>query len=83
MRVKMTIKYELGHSYDETWERTDYFCPSCGKQPVWEEAGPGDYYMGTQLLCVICKASFYLPTGYSQSEKNWQNQQRLAALEGK
>lgn len=60
--VKMTIRYKAGHSYDEEWQRVETFCPNCGKQEVWMETGPGDYYEGAGFLCVACEWGFTLPS---------------------
>ena len=71
------VKYEAGHSYDETWEATDYYCPACGKQEVWHETSGEDYYVGETHLCLSCEAHFYLPNGASPCSKNWQDDQRV------
>lgn len=75
--ITFNVKYEAGHSYNETWEKIDYFCPACGKQAVWHAVSAGDYYVGEQFLCADCSAEFYLPNGASPNEKSWQNKQRL------
>ena len=71
---------EFSHKYSETWGKVDYHCPSCGKKAVWEEQSGGDYYVGTQFLCVDCGASFYLPNGSETRPMDLQDQQRLAHL---
>jgi len=45
------------------WEKTDYFCPACGKQEVWREDGEGDYYVREDYVCISCGVEFNLPTG--------------------
>jgi hypothetical protein len=73
-----TVKYEAGHSYQETWELTDLFCPQCGSKTIWHEVSPGDYYVGEQHLCLSCHVTFTIQ-GPSQCN-GWQNRQRLDAL---
>ena len=46
----------------ELYELTELYCPLCGKQDVWVETGPGDYYEGPQHACADCGASFTIPT---------------------
>lgn len=75
------VKYELGHQYDETWEPCAFYCPSCGKRDVWEEAGAGDYYVGTDYICRSCWGTFNLPNGvYFPHERDWQHRQRKESL---
>lgn len=80
MEAKLKVKYEAGHSYDETWVPTDYHCPRCAAKDVWVEQSEGDYYQGPSHLCRKCGASFALPSGAYVNDKNWQNQQRLKVL---
>ena len=68
------------HEYTESWERTELFCPACGKREVHEEQSKGDYYVGVQFLCASCGASFYLPSHPEPDPKNEQDVQRLAAI---
>ena len=37
--------------------KTPYFCPYCGHQTMWHEAGDtvGDYYLGVATWCATCK----------------------------
>ena len=70
----------LSHSYEEGWEKTDYFCPCCAKQEVWNEQSGGDFYVGEQHLCAACGATFHLPSGAYPRADNKQDEQRLAAL---
>ena len=78
--VTLEVKYELGHSYRETWNATDLYCPSCGAKKVWVESGAGDYYEGPGHLCVECGADFTMPRlGLGNS---WQDKQRREAILG-
>lgn len=37
------------------WVATDWFCPSCGKQDMWQEGGGGgDYYHDSSVFCHSC-----------------------------
>ncbi len=62
MKREVTIKYDNGHSYDFEYEKTDLFCPSCGKQTVWFESSEGDFYEGPTHVCTECTSSFTLPS---------------------
>ena len=82
--MKFDVKYYNGegiqtHFYTENWSKTEYYCPNCGRQYVWEEDGEGDYYVGSQLMCTCCGVEFNLPSGASTSKYN-QDLQRLAHL---
>lgn len=79
--IKLEVKYKAGHSYNETWVRTEYFCPGCGKQEVHMRDGGGDYYVGEQYICTACDHTFHMPSGMHQCH-NWQDLQRLEALRG-
>ena len=75
------VKYELGHSYEETWERSESHCPVCGERRVWVECGEGDYYDGPMYMCEACGSSgckWYGDTRHN----DWQDKQRLAAIRG-
>jgi hypothetical protein len=74
-----TVKYGAGHSYQESWETTEYFCPNCGRRDVWHETSGGDYYVGELHLCRSCKHGFHLPNG-TQPANDWQDRQRFDAL---
>lgn len=73
------VKYEAGHSYEETWEKSDLLCPQCTSDTIWEESGLGDYYLGNPFLCLTCGIYFYMPIGPAQAT-NWQWLQRIQAL---
>jgi predicted RNA-binding Zn-ribbon protein involved in translation (DUF1610 family) len=71
---------EASHSYMEGWEKLELFCPNCGKQSVWHETGPGDYYVDESYLCTSCSHGFYLPGGVNYRGGNEQDKQRLESL---
>ena len=83
--IEITVKYQAGHSYKEIWKASDYFCPYCGSRKTFDETGEGDYYLGTQSICIDCDSSFYIPAGgkillergYSKADF-----QRLTTLKG-
>lgn len=78
------VKYFNGgkysHEYTESWEKTELFCPACGKREVHEEQSGGDYYVGTWFLCAACGAGFHLPTEPEPHPMSEQDQQRLGAI---
>lgn len=78
--IKFEVRYEAGHSYSETWEKTSYHCPRCGNKEVWHETSGGDYYVGETHLCLACNAHFYLPSQPTDDPKSWQDKQRLEAI---
>jgi hypothetical protein len=43
---------------EEGWQRTEWFCRYCGKQPLDVEVGEGDYYQGPTYWCRSCDAKF-------------------------
>jgi len=75
--VSVDVRYEAGHTYQETWHQTDFFCPLCGLRKVWDEDSAGDYYLGTTLTCAACGGTFHFP---SDARLNWQVQQRIGAF---
>lgn len=61
----ITFKIMYSHSErEETWQESDFFCPSCGSKEVWEEVGAGDFYVGNQHICTSCNSTFLIPTCY-------------------
>jgi len=44
----------------DTYSTTEYFCPSCWQKTVMNEDGPGDYYAGSDYICVKCDFIFCL-----------------------
>ena len=82
MRVDLTVKYEAGHSYDESWEKTDLHCCLCGKKNVWVELGLGDFYNGLSYLCGDCGASYCHPTeAMREGDIDFQDRQRMNAFQ--
>ena len=47
--------------FKSEYEKTDFYCPICGKQEVEREKGEGDFYWHEQYLCRACTADFYMP----------------------
>lgn len=80
VKIKLTVKYEAGHSYDEEWEQLYMHCPNCGKHEVWHSTDDGDYYVGEKYMCRKCGAHFYMPHGVMTGKLDWQDQQRIDAL---
>jgi hypothetical protein len=80
MKITFDVKYKLGHTYKETWEYEDYFCPGCGKQTVYQETGLGDYYMGSMCICLSCEHTFYLPCGVVKNDNFADIDQRISNI---
>ncbi len=68
------------HGYDENWEVTALFCPSCGRRSVWRDAGPGDVEVGPKHICLSCFRGFYIPDQPTDEINDVQGKQRIAAL---
>lgn len=66
--MKVLDEYKT-HHYFQDYEHCSLFCPQCGVQSVWQEQGPGDYYIGEDHICVSCKHSFCIQ-GPSPLESN-------------
>ena len=81
-KVSFDVRYSLGHSSPEAWEKIDLFCPHCGKQDIWQEQSSGDYYVGENYLCEACAHSFTIQgpseNKHEYGETCWK--QRLAAI---
>lgn len=75
--MRIRVKYELGHTRTEEWEREPWYCPKCGAESVWGEQGPGDYYEGSQFMCE-CGWTWTMPR--ISAADGWQDEQRLAAI---
>ncbi len=63
MKVEKVSTNYGTHSYEYDYEKTELYCPHCGKQEVWEEAGGGDYYLGVDYLCTACSHISHLDSG--------------------
>lgn len=48
----------------ESWTKGEEYCPSCGKQEIWTEEGPGNYYVGEMSVCMACGESHYLISAF-------------------
>lgn len=56
--VTIDTKYPRGHTITSRWEKSDYHCPWCGKEDVWEEHYKDDYYTDPTYLCLDCHKNF-------------------------
>lgn len=61
--MKVLLEFSGSHHYWENYEKTDWFCPHCGKQEMWDSTGSGDYYTGTTSYCTACNFSSQLLGG--------------------
>lgn len=57
--------------YDTILKSTEYYCPNCGKQEIFEELGDGDYYQGPSLYCHKCNFMFAMPSRGIVIDLNW------------
>jgi len=55
--VKVLNEYPT-HHYMEEYCLDALYCPDCGKQQIWAEQSPGDYYCGPIYLCAACGCNF-------------------------
>lgn len=67
--MKVLLEFPTHHYWREV-DKTNYFCPSCGKKNVWIEAGMGDYYCGPSHWCVVCGIEFSLPNLSQPSDQD-------------
>ena len=67
-------------SYTDTWERTEYFCPFCGRRGLYQNKTIGDRGSG-EMLCPKCEkdiASFHPPITSNSAEVRMAAQTILA-----
>lgn len=57
------------HKYENCYELTLNFCPSCGEKNVWVELGGGDYYQGRWHCCTACKSVHYLDNSNNKTDE--------------
>lgn len=81
MKKTFKVKYEHGHSYEESYEKTELYCPGCGTKGLWDELDAGDYYVGENFVCVACGSVFTMQY-QGKREDNWQDRQRVESLLG-
>jgi len=74
--MSVTIEIDYGtHKCSETWEPSNYHCPSCGRNDdTWDETGLGDYYMGNPSMCVKCEYIFYIPLAHTVASDDSEKQ---------
>ncbi len=59
--VAINKKYKLGHSIKHRYGKIeDLFCPKCGKKDLWQSMDSGDYYIGSESICVNCSSISYM-----------------------
>ncbi|GAB3797318.1 hypothetical protein [Virgibacillus kimchii] len=66
-RKEIIINYELGHTIEFSYTKSNMYCPSCGRQSVWSEESEGDFYCGPDYACSHCKASFSIQLGTNEN----------------
>lgn len=60
MKREALLEFSGSHHYDKTFEKSDYFCPRCGKKELWICQDGGDYYVGETYYCLACDGQSYL-----------------------
>ncbi|MBW2636962.1 MAG: hypothetical protein JRC86_05485 [Deltaproteobacteria bacterium] len=80
-RHKPKEMYE-SHHYTERWGKSEdfKFCPKCAAKTVYENQGGGDYYVGTEVVCLTCGSTWDNPNGIGSLIGGEQGQQRLDQL---
>lgn len=68
--MKVLNEYPGKHHYWTEYEKTEYFCPNCGANEVWQEQDPGDYYCGEDWLCLSCSHGWTMRGPYTLKEIN-------------
>lgn len=80
--IDIEYKHRSGtHTCSEPWKPTDYFCPCCGKQSVWNQCDGGDCYQGEQFLCIGCGVHWNWPSEPTEPHERYPDQtQRIEKL---
>lgn len=60
----------LNFNGDDKMKKTNFYCPYCGKQDVYEDTSVDDYYNGTSSYCASCKKKFPTPFDDSLSDED-------------
>lgn len=55
-RIEVIKHHRDGVPHTEIYERSEIYCPNCGKQTVWLDTND-DFYVGKTGLCLSCKHS--------------------------
>lgn len=79
IEVKYYFRGAFSHQYKEVWDKSEDFkyCPNCGNKTVYESQGVGDYYEGTEVICISCASTWKNTGGIESLEGDEQGQQRL------
>lgn len=66
---KVLLEYPGSRHYYHEYFLTDYHCMKCGEKTLWQENGPGDYYLENTMYCSNCYHSSHsvaIPTEVTQ-----------------
>lgn len=70
--MKVAIKYPSGTIIESDWNKSDLYCPSCGKKEVYEESsGGGDYYCGESHICISCGVWYKIQGPAPSATRSW------------
>lgn len=76
--IKYTTEVVQRNTYTESWERTKLWCPRCGGEGVWIEAGDADIEF--DHLCVSCGHTFCYSEVRLRETQEPAMRERLAAI---
>lgn len=78
--MKVLEEFGNSHHYYSNYEKSDWYCPNCGRKEVWVELEMGDYYEGPPHICVQCGSFFSLPRCGVLKEKVYKDMVRQLRL---
>lgn len=71
--VKVILEFKNSHHYVHNIEKTDLYCPLCGKREIWVELGQGDYYQGSSYYCTSCISHHNLDSSHTEDQEAYIN----------
>jgi hypothetical protein len=74
------IEDYVSHHYVKEYGKSNLFCPICGRQEVWTEKSEGDFYVGSESICVACESTLHLDFCCRQSESNPEDTARRRSM---
>ena len=79
-KLRVTVGYKLGHSYDFTYYHDNtMYCPLCGWRSVWVEEDLGDVEQGPNHICIACGGAFALPYADVREDKPYLPETQIIA----
>jgi predicted RNA-binding Zn-ribbon protein involved in translation (DUF1610 family) len=68
------------YSVQETWTKTEYYCPRCGEQKVYVSDLYGNYYSGRSHICGGCSGFFNFNGVQNPDPEDREDKQRFAEI---